>query len=134
METTHMTTTTTTTTNTTTATDTQTAQTTTTQATPNTIKRPLHRYSPPWKPLSPRAEFWYGKLERLTEAGLWLFRAVTRGKIADDYFISDVTDALWVWPESLDHKHFGQWREEGSETRFIKIGRLVVLVTPVAKE
>ena len=84
------------------------------------------RYAPPWPELSPRADYWYGKLERVISGGLWVAKKCGR---IEDYFVGDVLEAD-AWPESLDGKHFGRFsmgRGLNVSSRY-KVGRLIVIV------
>ena len=97
------------------------------QPLPPSTLRPRLRYAPPWPELSPRADYWYWRLEQVITAGLWIAKKLGR---IEGYFMTDVLGPLpRTWPESLDGKHFGVYTIEGSDrSRFYKIWRLVVIV------
>ena len=106
----------------------ETATASTTVESVNSLPRNL-KYAPPWSELTPRQAYWYWKLDRVISGILWV--AKKRGLVTG-YFCDDVKGHCFqAWPPSMDGKHFGiyeQWPQGSPSCRFIKVGRLVVIV------
>ena len=102
----------------------------TTQTSPPSVPsspRLLLRYAPPWPELSPRADYWYWRLEQVLSAILWAGKKTGR---IEDYAFADVLGPCFeTWPESLDGRHIGAYSiKDAPSTRFFKVGRLIVIL------